>query len=338
MKLTPKPPREVPKWLAPALILMAAALLVGLFSTELADTDAWIHLTAGRYIVTHHRLPWPDPFLYTTARAPLAYPGEEATRRFNMTHEWLAQAGMYLLYALGGFGAVVLWKGLLLALACLTVGHVARRRTGSTLWGIAASLAAASLAVEFAHDRPSILSYTFTAVMIAIFEEDRWLWLLPPLALVWANCHGGFFWGGWCAARIRRRRCSGATGRAVWASAAAVVLSLANPNGYGVVRTLISYRQSPLTSSLIEWSRADLWGPPWAFVILLYGSAAALTTFLEACAHLRLAAVRRFLGGGHQRVSQRAADRPAGAGADCRLLPMEASAAGMDAVRSVPRR
>ena len=274
MKPAPKP--QAPRWLAPLLIALAAVLLAGLFSIEFADTDAWWHLATGRYIVTQHRLPWPDPFAYTTASAKPAYAGEETTRRFNLTHEWLAQAAMYLIYSAGGFGALVLWKALLLALLSLTAGHVARLRTGSTLWGIAASLAAASLAVEFAHDRPSILSYVFTALFIAIFEEDRWLWLLPPLALVWANCHGGFFLGWVVCGAYAAEALLGRRWRVAAFAAAAVLASLANPNGWAVVNTLFRYRQSALQSTLMEWSRADLWGPPWAFVILLYGAALAL--------------------------------------------------------------
>lgn len=274
MKPAPKP--QGPGWIAAALIALAAVFLVGLFSTEFADTDAWWHLATGRYIVTRHRLPSPDPFAYTTAFAKPAYPGEETTRRFNLTHEWMAQAAMYVIYAAGGFPALVLWKGLLLALLCLTAGHVARLRTGSNLWGIAAALAVSALAVEFAHDRPSILSYVFTAVFIAIFEEDRRLWLLIPLSLIWANCHGGFFLG-WIV-------CGAYSAEALWKrhwhtvaiSGAAVLISLANPNGLGVLQTLFRYRQSALQSTLMEWSRADLWGAPWAFPILLYAAALAL--------------------------------------------------------------
>ena len=274
MKSAPKP--QVPWWLGPALVALTAIFLVGLFSTEFADTDAWWHLATGRYIVSHHRLPSPDPFAYTTASAKPAYPGEEATRHFNLTHEWLAQAAMYVIYTAGGFPALVLWKGLLLALLCLTVGHVTRLRTVSNLWGIAAALAVSALAIEFAHDRPSILSYVFTAVFIAIFEEDRWLWLLVPLSLVWANCHGGFFLG-WIV-------CGGYSAEALWKrhwrtvaiSGAAVLISLANPNGIGVLSTMFRYRRSALQSTLMEWSRADLWGPPWAFPILLYAAAIAL--------------------------------------------------------------
>jgi len=273
------PARALPRPLAFALPALTAILLLGLFSTEIADPDFWWHLKTGQYIVTHHRLPLPDPFAYTTAGARPAYPGEETTRRFNLTHEWLAQAVWYLLYRMGGFPALVLWKALLLATLCALTGLVAGRRTGSWLWGIAAALAAASLAVEFAHDRPSILSYVFTAAFLAIFEGRRRLWLLPALALVWANCHGGFFLG-WvvCAAYAAEallRRLPDAR-RILAAGGLAVLLTGANPNGFSAISTMLRYRQSPMQATLIEWSRPDLWGPPYAFDILLYASALAL--------------------------------------------------------------
>src|SRR5436190_18359138 len=133
--------RETPAWI---LSTLAAIFFLGLFSTELADPDAWWHLATGRYIVTHHRLPVPDPFAYTTALVPPANAAEASTERFNLTHEWLAQAVWCGLQAAGGFGAVVLWKALLLACMCGLTGWVACRRTGSVMWGIAAALAASS--------------------------------------------------------------------------------------------------------------------------------------------------------------------------------------------------
>jgi hypothetical protein len=280
---SPKPKKPVaapaPKWLLPAPAALSALFLLGLFSTEFADTDAWWHLKTGEYIVHQHRLPYPDPFAYTTSMAKPSYAGESATQRFNLTHEWLAQAVMYLIEAAGGLGALVLWKALLLALACALTGHIARLRTGSMLWGISAMLAAASVAVTFAHDRPSILSYLFSIAFIAIFEDRRRLWLLTPLALIWANCHGGFFlgWlicGAYCVDALLRRA---PDWRRVLAwSAAAVLISGLNPNGFRVVTTLASYRQSPMTATLMEWSRPGLWGEPHAFFILLYAAAAVL--------------------------------------------------------------
>jgi hypothetical protein len=272
-------PAPFARWATPVLLALSALFLIGLFSTEIADTDAWWHLATGRFIATQHRLPDPDPFAFTTSTAPPAYRGENSVRHFNLTHEWLAQLVWYGVQLAGGFAGVVLWKALLLTATCALVGWVAGRRRRSLLWGIAAALAAASLATEFAHDRPSILTYLFTALWIALFEERRRLWLLPPLALVWANCHGGFFLGwvvaGAYAAEALLRRVPDARRVLAW-SAAAVLASALNPNGYFAIAALFRYRQSALQSSLIEWSRPSLWGSPYAFDLLLYGAAAVL--------------------------------------------------------------
>ncbi len=279
----PKPQKSVAKtpsaWLVPALLALTALFLIGLFATEFADTDAWWHLKTGEYIVHTDRLPYPDPFAYTTSMAKPSYPGETETQRFNLTHEWLAQVAMYLVQATGGLGAVVLCKALLLAAICGLAGFIVRLRTGSWLWCVAAALAAASVVTYFAHDRPSILSYLFSAAFLLIFEDRRRLWLLPVLALVWANCHGGFFLG-WiicgayaCDALVRRA----ADAKRVFAySVATVLLSGLNPNGFRVVTTLASYRSSPMTATLIEWSRPGLWGEPHSYFVLLYGAAAIL--------------------------------------------------------------
>jgi hypothetical protein len=263
----------------PGALALGALLLLGLFSTEIGDPDFWWHLKTGQYIVTQHRLPEPDPFAYTTALAPPVSPDETATRHFNLTHEWLSQAIWYLVYSVGGFPAVVLWKALLLGILCGLTGWVAWRRTSSALWGLAAALAAAALAVEFDHDRPGIVSYVFTGAFIAIFESRKRLWLLPVLAVIWANCHGGFFlgWivcGAYSAEALLRREPD--KRRVLLMSGLAVVLSGLNPNGYEALATVLRYQRSPLQSTLIEWSRPDLLGRPDAFEVLLYGSALVL--------------------------------------------------------------
>ena len=261
------------------MLALTSLFLLGLFSTEISDPDFWWHLKTGQWIVTQHRLPVPDPFAYTTASAPPVSPDEAATRQFNLTHEWLSQAIWYVIYSVGGFGGLVLWKALLLTILCGCTGWVAYRRTESAFWGVAAALASASLAIEFDRDRPSIVSFAFTAAFLAICESRKRLWLLPLLSVVWANCHGGFFlgWivcGAYAVEALLRRPPD--TRNLLTMSGLAVLLSGLNPNGYAAIATVLRYRRSPLQATLIEWSRADLWGSPYAFDLLLYGAAIVL--------------------------------------------------------------
>lgn len=85
------PPRRLPKPPRPAVLAIVAVLLLGWFSTAVSNPDTWWHLETGRYVCQTHHLPSPDPFAFTTAAAKPAYPGEQIVRRFNLTHEWLAQ-------------------------------------------------------------------------------------------------------------------------------------------------------------------------------------------------------------------------------------------------------
>ena len=73
------PPAALPNWLRPAIVALAAILLMACFSTEVADSDTWLHLETGKYVVEHHQIPNPDPFSFTTYLGkPL--PGEETVQ------------------------------------------------------------------------------------------------------------------------------------------------------------------------------------------------------------------------------------------------------------------
>ncbi len=254
------------------LAALGALCLMGLFSTEIADTDFWWHLKTGEYVVQKRALPAPDPFSYTSDLGKPAYPGEERVRRFNLTHEWLAQAVWYLVYRAAGFPAVVLFKAALLTAFCGFTGLVAARRGGSLWWGLGAAGAAASVAHWFSADRPALVTFWMVPVFIWILERERPLWLLPLLMVVWANSHGGFFLG-WVVAGAY----TAANPRKLWRVAAVTVAaSLLNPNHVRVLEVLLRYRQSYLTQMLVEWSRPHLWGPPWGFPLLLYTGAAVL--------------------------------------------------------------
>jgi hypothetical protein len=278
-----KPPLAAPAWLRPATLVLAALVLVAWFSPPVADTDAWWHLKTGQYIVQQHRLPVPDPFAYTTYKAGQSYAGEEITRYFNLTHEWLAQAALYGAYAAGGFTGLVLMRAIMLTLFCGLVALMAYRRSGSIYRAIGAALATALVARAFAADRPQLFTYIFVLVTIYLLDTRRRLWLLPPMFLIWANCHAGFFLGWvmvgiYCAESLylRWRGKPLAEERTMWlAGISAILVSGLNPNGFRIVQVMRSYRSSPMQSQIWEWQYPKFWEVT-PFSVLLFGAVLVL--------------------------------------------------------------
>jgi hypothetical protein len=262
-----------------AVLALAAAVVFCCLAGEVSDTDTWWHLKTGQYIVQQHHLPVPDPFAYTTALVKPAYAGEEITRYFNLTHEWGAQIFLYGLYALGGFPAMVLARALWLTAFCGVAGWIVWRRTRGFYRSVGSALAVLLVAQNFTGDRPQYLTYLFLAATIAVLESRKRLWLLPPLLLVWANCHAGFFlgWvamGAYCGEALfeRLRGKPPADEKPLWAFClGSILISGLNPNRFRVLEVMQYYRQSPLQTNIWEWQYPKYWEIT-AFTILLYGA------------------------------------------------------------------
>ncbi len=247
------------------LLLFPLALLLGvLFSGEIRDNDIFWHLRTGRYIVETHRLPVPDPFSWTSTGS--AYPGEEVTRRFNLTHEWLSQVALYLTYLAAGFPGLVAARILVLIAFCSLTGWVVYRRTTDYLLSLAAVLASAAMAFYFAQSRPFLATFFFLALTVAILESGRRLWVLPFLFVIWANCHSGFILG-WVACLAYA-----VNSRKFWLpGAVAILASGLNPNGFRILPVLLSYRVSAIQTNNLEWQKPIFWNPG-IFSFLLFGS------------------------------------------------------------------
>jgi hypothetical protein len=151
------------------------------------DPDVWWHLRVGQWVVDHGTVPHTDPFSQV-GRPWVAY-------------SWLYEVLLYKLYVAFGLAGIVVYR-VALALALVASLHrlVARREprflvaTGLTAAGV---LACAPLFGE----RPwlvTVLGTTLTlhAVLDVRAGNRSWLvWLLPPLFVVWANCHIQFVYG-----------------------------------------------------------------------------------------------------------------------------------------------
>jgi len=282
MNPAPAKPNFAPAWLRPAIVVLAALLLLACFSTEVADSDTFFHLEAGKYVLDHHRLPLPDPFSFTTYLGK-ALPGEDVVRSFNITHSWLGEVIIYLSYAAGGYGGMVLLRALIMTAYCGFAGLWIYRRTGVLYRAIAAAFVTGFIASYFSSDRPYQMTYLLIVATIVIVESGRRLWLLPPLFLLWANLHGGYIMGfvvlgAYCAEALRRQlRSAPREGdRHLWlAAVASVAAAFCNPNGFRTFAILLLYRHSNLTNSVYEWQKPAVW-PPSFLNLLLFGALAVL--------------------------------------------------------------
>ncbi len=271
-------PQPVAPWLRTVILGLAALLLISWMSHKGGDTDAWWHLRTGHFILNQHRLPVPDPFAWTTYMGKALYPGEEITRDFNLTHEWLAQVVMYSAYASAGLTGLAVMRAIALSLFCALAGLMTYRRTDSFYRALGATLAVAIVMYHFTDDRPQYFTYVFLALTINLLDSRRFPWLLPPLFLVWANCHGGFVlgWvvvGVYCAESLylRWKGKPWVGDRVLWlAGISAILVSGLNPNGFRVFEVLHNYRISQVQSRIEEWYPPNFWELS-PFTLLLYG-------------------------------------------------------------------
>ena len=154
---------------------------------------------------------------------------------------------------------------------------MAFRRTNDFYISLAAALVSAGMAFHFQQSRSFLVTFIGLAVTMAILESRRWMWALPTIFLIWANCHAGFFigWlvlGAYCVEALIERR----NDRRLWlVSITCFLVSGVNPNGFRVIQILFLYRSSGIQSENLEWQRPIFWEPG-IYSFVLFGPLLAL--------------------------------------------------------------
>ncbi len=177
-------PRSLKLPLPFVLCLVLGVLAVLTVSERFNDPDMWWHLRTGQIIWQRHRIPVADVFSYTTANHP------------TIPHEWLSQLTIYIAYLVAGYSGMMLWLAAASAALLILTFWVCYRRTGDPRIAFAGAMIVWICSTVALAVRPQMLGYCFLAVELLLFElRGKWLLLLPPLFLLWVNCHGSFFFG-----------------------------------------------------------------------------------------------------------------------------------------------
>jgi len=174
-------------WLNTRRLLLLIVFL-GIFIMAVrapSDSDLWWHLAAGDWMRANGAIPRADPFSHTVAGQPWIEQGWLPDLLTAQVFAWAGYAGLGLLLA------AIVTAALALCYAAMPAHPFAR--------AFALILGAITSAVYWSM-RPQIFSFLFFASVVWILAQhrrgrQRVVWLLPPLMLLWANCHAAWISG-----------------------------------------------------------------------------------------------------------------------------------------------
>jgi hypothetical protein len=172
-----------PRWLVPALALLAIGATVKLGIRQVSDPDVWWHLKTGAYVLSGGQFNGPDPWVPFSSRP------------FVLT-QWLPEVVAQQGYSLFGLPAVA-WLRCAAMLALISALVWTARQAADTVPAIMAALAGLIGTGGSLSERPQLISFVLLAITVGAWwktaHDLRPRWWLAPLTLLWACSHG--LWG-----------------------------------------------------------------------------------------------------------------------------------------------
>jgi len=167
------------------VLLGAGALLYLSFGyTEMAGSDMWWHLAAGRELLQTGSLWMVDDWSFSHHGADW------------LNHEWLADLIYYAWVSWFGLHSIVYWKWLVVIATFLLLQCALYREGGNAIAAFLAAAIAAAIAAPFIDVRPHLYTLFFYCLLLyLLLGRPPVRWMLALLFLVWVNLHGGFFFG-----------------------------------------------------------------------------------------------------------------------------------------------
>lgn len=249
-------------------VLLAACIFLMLPKTNV-DPDLGWHLRNAQYQLLHHAFLRQDIYSFTTRGKPW------------MDHEWLAETPFYLGWKWSGERGVFFVTYTLITSIVLGIYKLARMQSENPKAAFLIAFLAIPLASVSFGPRTLLFGWLFLVVELTVLFNFRngidFLWILPPIFLVWVNTHGSWIIGlvlltvfalsGVTDGKWGLIEATGWTprqGRKLTAAIALSVLALfANPYGWRLVAYPfdLAFRQKLNIANVVEWRTLDFHSP-----------------------------------------------------------------------------
>lgn len=154
----------------------------------LNDGDTGYHIRAGELILRTGSVPKADSFSFISPPIPWT------------AHEWLPEVVMALVHRHFGLTGIVVFFALVISSIYALLFRMMRSSGGNiVLDALVLVLVIVSSTLHWLA-RPHVFSLLFLVISyFAIdsyqYRERKLIYLMPPLMLIWVNCHGGFIVG-----------------------------------------------------------------------------------------------------------------------------------------------
>lgn len=166
------------------LILSILTVLAIPAIQPVTDPDFFWHLTTGTWILSHHAIPHTDLYTFTVSG-----------HRW-ITHEWLSEVGIALLFQLGRLPLLNLALGMVSVAGFVLVFRSIDRRVNFVIASLAITLGVAA-GNPIWGPRIQMVTFALTALVLLWLQRflegrSRALYALPVVIALWANLHAGF--------------------------------------------------------------------------------------------------------------------------------------------------
>ena len=179
-------------WLLPSIsdviFIITIAIILSVKGNLLGDADTGYHIRAGEFILENLRVPYHDIFSFTTPPIPWT------------AHEWLSEVIFAMIHRLSGLSSLVIFVSVVIAAVYSILFKFLRQSKINII--VAACIVALAAGASTIHwlARPHIFSLLLTLIWYIIldayqYRKKNYLYLLPPIMLLWVNLHGGFIAG-----------------------------------------------------------------------------------------------------------------------------------------------